>query len=118
MSNSNNIIITVALTELEGTISTPGYGEAQFSLYPNNADLSWSIEVPETHRIQITFTEPFHIEGHIGDCTDALTIGDGLEVGIHAYTPGTRFFVFTGTDTKPPPPGGSKPFSVVSSLAM
>lgn len=65
------------LNSTQGHIATPGYP----SFYPNNANISWSIQVPHGYSIKLEFNDIFKIEFKPNCQADYLVVYDGLTTG-------------------------------------
>lgn len=82
------LFLSVHFTDDEGYIQSPNYAGHPYNLYPNNLNLTYTIEVDEDKHIMIEFDDLFHIEGDIGSCIDKLVISGGLEHGLSAHSNG------------------------------
>jgi cubilin len=61
------------LNDTSGNFNSPGYP----SYYPNNANVSWLIQVPHGYSIKLVFDDSFAIECQY----DYLAVYDGLSTG-------------------------------------
>ncbi|XP_031564465.1 cubilin-like isoform X1 [Actinia tenebrosa] len=65
------------LNGTEGRIASPGHP----SYYPNNANISWSIQVPHGYSIKLEFSDNFKIGLETNCRSDYLVIYDGFTTG-------------------------------------